>query len=35
MQRIEQHAAQIFCGPAQRRAQVGTSHVADEQSVAG
>ena len=30
VQRIEEHAAQVVCGPPQRRAQVGTAHVADE-----
>src|SRR2546430_13053740 len=35
MQRVEQHAAQIRCGPTERRSQVGTPYVADEQSVSG
>ncbi len=35
VQRIEEHAAEFGGGPAQRRAQIGTPHVADEQSVAG
>ncbi len=35
VQRIEQHAAKLRRRPAQRRAQIGPSHVADKQSVSG
>ena len=35
VQRIEEHAAKFGGRPAQRRAQIGPPHVADEQSVSG
>jgi len=34
MDRVVQHCAELGCGPAERRAEIRSSHVADEQRVA-
>jgi len=35
MDGVVQHRTELGCGPAKRRTEIGSSHVADEQGVAG